>query len=159
MRRLLTPLTLAATGGALLVGAAGGAVAASAAGNPAPKPVAPILGACVDQAAKDGKLSAAQAKRIHSRLDLRQELRDAFKAERKTEHTKRLDPSKRQEIAKPILDKAGAKEKLPKKAAARIYGGGGKANSPGPNPNPQPPTPHPLPAPPLHRAGREDMRS
>src|SRR4051794_1612018 len=134
MRRLLTPLTLAATGGALLLGAAGGAVAASAADSPAPKPVAPILGACVDQAAKDGKLSAAQAKRIHSRLDLRQELRDAFKAERKTEHAKRLDPSKRQEIAKPILDKAVADGKLPKKAADRIYARLGEANRPGPKP-------------------------
>ena len=64
MRRLLTPITIAASGGALLVGAAGGAVVASAAENPAPKPVAPIFGACVDQAVKDGKLTQAEADAI-----------------------------------------------------------------------------------------------
>src|SRR4051794_35368992 len=110
MRRLLTPITIAATGGALLVGAAGGAVAASAAGNAAPQPVAPLFRACVDQAAKDGKLSAQQAQRIRGRLDdmsarqkVRQDLRAAFKAQRQKDHVKRLTPGQRQELAKPIL--------------------------------------------------------
>ena len=128
MRRLLTPLTIAATGGALLVGAAGGAVVASAADNPSPQPVAPLFRACVDQAAKDGKLSSQQADRIRGRLDkmatrqkVRQDVRAAFKAERQKEGVKRLTPSKRQELAKPILDKAVADGTLPQQASDRIY--------------------------------------
>ena len=141
MRRLLTPITIAATGGALLVGAAGGAVVASAAEHPAPQPVAPIFGACVDQAVKDGKLTAQQAKRIHGRLDklgerqkVIQGLRAAFKAERGKEGVKRLEPSKRQEIAKPILDKAVADGTLPKKASDRIYERLGQEQRPGRKP-------------------------
>src|SRR3954451_19053307 len=127
MNRLLTPLTIAATGGALLVGAAGGAVVASAASGPAPQPVAPLFRDCVEQAVKDGKLPAAQAKRIEGRIDkmgdrqkVRQDLRAAFKAQRAKEHAKKLDPSTRQDLAKPILAKAVADHVITQQQADKI---------------------------------------
>jgi hypothetical protein len=127
MRRLLTPITIAATGGALLVGAAGGAVVASAAENPAPQPVAPLFHDCVDAAVKAGKLPAKQAERINGRLDkmaarqkVMQELRAAFKAQREKDGVKRLEPSKRQELAKPILDKAVGDGVIPQERADKI---------------------------------------
>ncbi|HEX3318867.1 MAG TPA: hypothetical protein VHR88_12650 [Solirubrobacteraceae bacterium] len=112
MKPILTPITLAAAAGALAVGAAGGAVAASAASAPAP--------------------SAAQIRsRCEQRATIRTKLRAAFKAERQKENVLRLDPGKRQEIAKPILDQAVAGGDLRAQARDRILSSLGRANRPG----------------------------
>src|SRR4029078_9909095 len=88
MKRYLTPITLAAALVVLAIGAAGGAVAASAASPP-------------------GQPSAAQMRaRCEQRAGLRVRLRDAFKAERQKENVLLLDPSKRQELAQPMLYQA-----------------------------------------------------
>jgi hypothetical protein len=50
----------------------------------------------------------------------RVKLRDAFRAERQKENVLRLDPGKRQELAKPILDQAVADGRIPAKARDRI---------------------------------------
>jgi hypothetical protein len=115
MKRYLTPITVAAAAGVLAVGAAGGAVAASAASSTPqqPRTVAQMRANCA------------------ARADLRGKLREAFKAERQKENVQRLDPAKRQEIAKPILDQAVADGKLPAKAEQRILNRLGRANRQG----------------------------
>jgi hypothetical protein len=103
MKRYLSPITLAAAAGVLAVGVAGGAVAASAATSTPQKPtVAQMRANC------------------EARADIRGKLREAFKAERQKDNVPRLDPAKRQEIAKPILDQAVTDGKLPQKAEDRI---------------------------------------
>jgi hypothetical protein len=108
MKRFLSPITLVAAVGALALGVTGGAVVASAA----------------DQQ------QSIQAK-CEQRAAVWSQLRDAFKAERQKENVMRLDPSKRQELAKPILDQAVADGKLPAKARDRILRFLGNANRPG----------------------------
>jgi hypothetical protein len=103
MKRTLSPITIGATVAGLALGATGGAFAASGA----------------DQQ------KTIQA-RCEQRADLRTKLREAFKAERKKENVFRLDPQKRQEIAKPILDEAVNEGKLPAKARDRILNALGK---------------------------------
>jgi hypothetical protein len=103
MKRILSPITIAAAVAGLALGAAGGAFAASGA----------------DQQAN------VQA-RCEQRADLRTKLRAAFKAERQKENVFRLDPGKRQEIAKPILDDAVSKGEIPAKARDRILSFVGK---------------------------------
>jgi hypothetical protein len=102
MKRFLTPITVAAAAGALALGAAGGAVAASAASSPNQPNQAQIRAKCENRAA------------------LRVKLRDAFRAKRQKENVLRLDPAKRQELAKPILDQAVAAGQIPAKARDRI---------------------------------------
>ena len=102
MKRFLTPITVAAAAGALALGAAGGAVAASASSPPNQPNQAQIRAKCEDRAA------------------LRVKLRDAFKTERQKENVLRLNPGKRQELAKPILDQAEADGQIPVKARDRI---------------------------------------
>jgi hypothetical protein len=51
---------------------------------------------------------------------VRTKLREALKAERQKENVFRLDPAKRQEIVKPILDEAVKQGKLPAKARDRV---------------------------------------
>jgi hypothetical protein len=97
MKLTLSPITIAAAVAGLALGAAGGAFAASGA----------------DQQ------KSVQA-RCEQRADLRMKLRDAFRAERKKEDVFRLDPNKRQEIARPILDEAVNKGTLPAKARDRF---------------------------------------
>jgi hypothetical protein len=92
MKRTLSPITIAAVVGGLALGAAGGAFAAAGA----------------DQQ------KSVQA-RCEQRAAVRTKLREALKAERQKEKVFRLDPAKRQEIAKPILDEAVKKGKLPAK--------------------------------------------
>jgi hypothetical protein len=113
MKRYLTPITLAAALVVLAIGAAGGAVAASAASSP-------------------GQPNAAQMRaKCEQRAGLRVKLRDAFKAERQKENVLRLDPSKRQELAQPILDQAVSDHQIPAKARDRILSALGRANRPG----------------------------
>jgi hypothetical protein len=100
MNRILTPITLAATAGALALGAAGGAVAASAA-TPTPT-------------------KAQIQTRCEQRATIRTKLRDAFEAERQKENVFRLEPTKRKEIARPILDGAVKSGTLRPRAEARI---------------------------------------
>ena len=102
MKRFLTPITVAAEAGTLALGAAGGAVAASAASSPSQPNQAQLRAKCENRAA------------------LRVKLRAAFRAERRKENVLRLDPSKRQELAKPILDQAVANGQIPAKARDRI---------------------------------------
>jgi uncharacterized low-complexity protein len=102
MKRFLTPITVAAAAGALALGAAAGAVAASAASSPSQPSQAQIRAKCENRAA------------------LRVKLRNACRAERQKENVFRLDPSKRQELAKPILDQAVADGQIPAKARDRI---------------------------------------
>jgi hypothetical protein len=97
MNRTLSPITIAAVVGGLALGAAGGAFAAAGA----------------DQQ------KSVQA-RCEQRAAVRTNLREAFKAERQKENVFRLDPAKRQEIAKPILDEAVKQGKLPAKARDRV---------------------------------------
>ena len=97
MKRILSPITITAAVAGLALGAAGGAFAAS---------------------------GADQQRSIRVRCEqhaaVRTKLREAFKAERQKENVFRLDPAKRQEIAKPILDEAAKEGKLPAKAEDRI---------------------------------------
>ena len=102
MKRFLTPITVAVAAGALALGAAGGAVAASASSPPNQPNQAQMRAKCEDRAA------------------LRVKLRDAFKTERQKENVLRLNPGKRQELAKPILDQAVADGQIPAKARDRI---------------------------------------
>jgi hypothetical protein len=97
MKHTLSPITIAAVVGGLALGAAGGAFAAAGA----------------DQQ------KSVQA-RCEQRAAVRTKLREALKAERQKEKVFRLDPAKRQEIAKPILDEAVKKGKLPAKARDRV---------------------------------------
>src|SRR3954467_13621051 len=97
MKRTLSPITIAAGVAGLALGAAGGACA---------------------QAGADQQKSV-QA-RCEQRAAVRTKLREAFRAERQKENVFRLDPRKRQEIAKPILDEAVKEGKLPAKAQDRI---------------------------------------
>ena len=103
MKRILSPITIAAAVAGLALGAAGGAFAASGA----------------DQQ------KSIQA-RCEQRAAVRMKLREAFKAERQKENVFRLDPRKRQEIAKPILDQAVREGNLPAKAEDRILNTLGK---------------------------------
>jgi hypothetical protein len=108
MNRILSPITIAAVVAGLALGAAGGAFAASGA----------------DQQ------KTIQA-RCEQRAGVRMKLRDAFKAERQKENVLRLDPSKRQELAQPILDQAVSDHQIPAKARDRILSALGRANRPG----------------------------
>src|SRR5436190_20521771 len=92
MKRILSPITITAAVAGLALGAAGGAFAASGA----------------DQ-------QRSIRVRCEQRAAVRTKLREAFKAERQKENVFRLDPAKRQEIAKPILDEAAKEGKLPAK--------------------------------------------
>ena len=109
MKPILTPITIAATAGALALGAAGGAMAASS-GQQGPPTKAQVQQRCQQRAA------------------VRTKLRAAFKAERQKENVLRLDPNKRQEIAKPILDQAVQANELRPQAEQRILTALGKAN-------------------------------
>jgi len=113
MKRYLTPITLAAAIGTLAIGAAGGAVAASAASSPAKPTEAQMRARCEQRAA------------------VRVKLRAAFKAERQKENVLRLDPAKRQELAKPILDQAVSDGQISTTARDRILTALGRANRPG----------------------------
>jgi hypothetical protein len=97
MKRTLSPITIAAVVAGLALGAAGGAFAAAGADQP----------------------QSVQA-RCEQRAAVRTKLREAFKAERKKENVFRLDPAKRQEIAKPIVDEAVSKGEIPSRARDRI---------------------------------------
>jgi ribosomal protein S20 len=101
MKRYLTPITAAAI--TLALGAAGGAMAASSS-----QPSRQLQARCAQRAA------------------IRTKLRTAFKAERQKENACRLDPSKREEIAKPILDQAVTNGDLEPQAADRILTALGK---------------------------------
>jgi hypothetical protein len=103
MKRILSPITITAAVAGLALGAAGGAFAASGA----------------DQQ------KSIQA-RCEQRASLSTKLREALRAERQKENVFRLDPQKRQEIAKPILDEAVSEGKLPAKAEDRILNRLGK---------------------------------
>ena len=113
MKRYLTPITLAAALVVLAIGAAGGAVAASAASSPGQPREAQMRAKC------------------EQRAGLRVKLRDAFKTERQKENVLRLDPSKRQELAQPILDQAVSDHQIPAQARDRILRALGRANRPG----------------------------
>jgi hypothetical protein len=67
---------------------------------------------------------AAQQRSVQARCEqratVRTKLREAFRAERQKENVFRLDPDKRQEIAKRILDEAVKEGKLPAEARDRI---------------------------------------
>jgi hypothetical protein len=108
MKRILSPITIAAAVAGLALGAAGGAFATSGA----------------DQQ------KSTQA-RCEQRAGLRTKLRAAFRAERQKENVFRLDPQKRQEIAKPILDEAVASGDLPAEARDRILRFLGRSTRPG----------------------------
>jgi len=101
MKRYLTPITIAAI--TLALGAAGGAMAASS-----------------------GQPSRQLQARCEQRAAIREKLRTAFKAERQKENVFRLDPAKRQQIAKPILDQAVTNGDLEAKARDRIVNALGK---------------------------------
>jgi hypothetical protein len=108
MKRTLSPITIAAVAAGLALGAAGGAFAAAGA----------------DQQ-KSVQASCEQ------RAAVRTKLREAFRAERQKENVFRLEPTKRQEIAKPILDGAVKEGDLPAKARDRVLSRLGRATPPG----------------------------
>jgi len=69
---------------------------------------------------RTSRSSRRSAQKCENRAALRVKLRDAFKTERQKENVLRLDPGKRQELAKPILDRAVADGQIPAKARDRI---------------------------------------